>query len=158
LIQTLSRAQSEPEPIVASSCDGSAVQKATWTSYYSGTRVWGYVDKHSVSAGESFSLMFSTVPGLKELTGRIEVFRIGYYAETDRKLVFTDEHVEVPHFDLQMTAASLGAGWPPADDVETVGWESGYYTIDFIDDSDGQRDLNVAYIVVTNADKSGDIL
>ena len=128
-----------------------------WTSYYSGTRVWGYVNKHSVVPGETFDFMASSKRG--EINGRIEIYRIGHYPNGDRELVWRGENVEVSANGVQSTAAALGAGWPPAvDHVATDGWRSGYYTIDFIDDADGNRDENVAYIVVTNPDKDGDIL
>jgi hypothetical protein len=38
-------------------------------------------------------------------------------------------------------------GWPAAIDM-IAGWESGYYTIDFILAADKYRDLNVASLVV----------
>jgi hypothetical protein len=58
-----------------------------------------------------------------------------------------------------VTAGAVGVVWPTAlDAIGTTGWPSGYYTIDFIDDADGHRDLNVAFIVVTSRDRAGDIL
>jgi hypothetical protein len=139
-------------------CDDASVQRAIWQSYYVGTRVWGYSDRHSLSTGDRFAIMLSTGPDLKSVTGRIEVFRIGYYGEADRKLVYSDGPVQVVQYETQMTAASLGAGWPSGWEIETDGWQTGYYTIDFVDDSDGQRDLNVASIIVTYAGKAGDVL
>jgi len=134
-------------------------EKAIWKSYYDETRVWGYVDKHSVVPGETFDIMLSTGPRHAAAKGKIEIFRVGYYDKADRKLVAQFEDVEVGQEEVQMTAAALGAAWPPGvDHVATEGWESGYYTIDFIDKRDGNRDLNVAFIVVTNPNKSGDIL
>jgi hypothetical protein len=136
-----------------------AAAENIWTSYYQGTRVWGYVDKHSVVPGETFDIMMSTGPGRPASKGKIEIHRIGFYGRRDRKLVWQGEHVEVSQEEVQMTAAALGAGWPPSvDHVDTNGWQSGYYTIDFIDRADGYRDQNVAHIVVTNPDKNGDIL
>jgi hypothetical protein len=134
-------------------------EEEVWKSFYEDTRVWGYVDKHSVNPGERFNIMLSTGPGQTNLKGKIEIFRIGYYAKADRQLVWTVEDVEASRQEVQMTASSAGACWPTAvEDVETRKWRSGYYTIDFVDAADGQRDLNVAYIIVTNPAKSGDIL
>jgi hypothetical protein len=156
LIPAASRAQVGAR--AKSACDQDAVQPAIWASYYSGTRVWGYADRHSVSPGERFSVMLSTGPKQKAVKGKIEVFRIGYYGESDRERVSSGGPVEVEQNDVQLTAASLGVTWPSAWDIKTDAWETGYYTIDFIDDADGQRDLNVAFIVVTNPKKSGDVL
>jgi hypothetical protein len=141
-----------------SPCNDALVQRAIWRSQYPGTRVWGYADRHSITPGEKFSIMLSAGPELKAVTGKIEVFRIGYYGETDRKRVLSDGPVKVVQNEVHLTAASLGACWPAGWDIETDGWETGYYTVDFIDDTDGHRDLGVAFIVVTNPDKSGDIL
>ena len=138
--------------------DGSGTQKAIWKAYYEGTRVWGYADKHSVNSGERFTVMLSTGPKVQAITGRIEVLRIGYYGKSDRKLVYTGSPVRVTQNDVQMTTASLGGAWPLGCEIATDGWQSGYYTINFIDDSDGRRDLDVAFMVVTNPEKSGDIL
>jgi N,N-dimethylformamidase beta subunit-like, C-terminal len=135
------------------------VQQAVWKSYYEGTRVWGYIDKHSITPGEPFNIMLSTGPSREKVRGRVEIFRIGHYRDGDRELVWSGECVEAIQEEVQMTASSMGAGWPIAvEDVKTDGWRSGYYTIDFIDGADGQRDLNVAYIVATNPARSGDIL
>jgi hypothetical protein len=132
---------------------------AIWKSNYSGTRVWGYVDKHSIAPGEPFNIMLGTPPRRPAVKGKIEIYRIGYYEHADRKFVWRGEAVEAPQVEVQMTAASLGAGWSPAvDHVQTEGWQSGYYTIDFIDNIDGHRDNDVAFIVVTNPEKSGDVL
>jgi hypothetical protein len=118
-----------------------------------------YVDKHSVTPGERFNIMLSTGPGQTKPKGKIEIFRIGYYAKADRELVWEGGDVEASRQEAQMTASSAGACWPTeVENVETTGWRSGYYTIDFVDAGDGQRDLNVAYIIVTNPAKSGDIL
>jgi hypothetical protein len=150
------RAEDNPP---AQPSNSAIAEKAVWKSIYEDTRVWGYVDKHSVTPGESFNIMLSTGPDQTKVKGRIEIFRIGYYAKADRELVWTAEEVEASRQEVQMTASSAGACWPTeVEDVETTGWRSGYYTIDFVDAADGQRDLNVAYIIVINPGKSGDIL
>ncbi len=136
-----------------------ATEDAIWKSFYDGTRVWGYVDKHSVVPGETFDIRLSTGPRRSKAKGKIEIFRIGHYRGNDREFAWRAEDVEVSQEEVEMTAATLGAGWSVAvDHVDTRGWRSGYYTIDFVDDEDGYRDPNVAYIVVTNPEKSGDIL
>jgi hypothetical protein len=139
-------------------CDRASVQRAIWKIYHANVRVWGYTDRHSVASGEKFSVMLSTGPALKAVTGKIEVFRIGYYGASDRKCVLSAGPEQVVQRDVQLTAASLGAGWPSVWDIATDGWETGYYTVDFIDDADAHRDRDVAFIVVTNPDKSGDVL
>lgn len=49
---------------------------------------------------------------------------------------------------MKITSAAVGTGWPAAVDmIDTTGWESGYYTIDFILAADKYRDLNVASLV-----------
>jgi len=137
----------------------SAIENAVWRSYYENTRTWGYVDKHSVAPGETFDIMMSTGPGVADTKGTIEIFRIGSYVGSDRRLVWTGAHVGVSREEVLTTTASLGAAWPPAvDHVDTDGWSSGYYTIDFIDARDGNRDQNIAFIVVTNSKKDGDIV
>src|SRR3954451_4683862 len=72
------------------------VEKAVWTSYYADTQVWGYVDRHSVTPGESFDLMLSTKPGgAAALQVRAEVFRIGHDPAGERTLVWRSEPVGV---------------------------------------------------------------
>jgi hypothetical protein len=134
------------------------MQRALWKNHDPGVRVWGYADRHSVASGETFSIMASTGPELKAVTGKIEVFRIGYYGASDRKCVLSAAPKEVVQRRVQLTAASIGAGWSSVWGIATDGWETGYYTIDFIDDADGHRDRDIAFIVVTNSDKSGDVL
>jgi hypothetical protein len=149
----------DDSPLAQPSKAVAKAQQAVWKSCYEGTRVWGYVDKHSVAPGEGFNIMLSTGPGQAKVKGRIEIFRIGHHANSDRKRVWTAEEVEAFPEEVQMSASSAGACWPTAvEDVETTRWRSGYYTIDFIDVADGQRDVNVAYIIVTNPARSGDIL
>ena len=141
--------------------------KSIWRSFYLGTRVWGYADKHSVDAGEAFNLMLSTGPDRASVRGTIEIYRIGHHPEQpvpDRKLVWRSPGVTVSQQPVEITAAAIGAGWPAGlEDIATDGWRSGYYALDFVDDIDANRDRNVASIVVTNkarhdTAKRGDIL
>src|SRR5919109_3028382 len=113
------------------------VRDKLWTSYYKGTRVWGYVDRHSVRPGDTFNLMLSVGPGGTSLIGRVEIFRVGFEQGGDRRLVATFKKVEVAREPLKITSAALGAGWPMGvDSIDTSGWPSGYYTIDFVDAAD----------------------
>jgi hypothetical protein len=166
LLPVSARGQTDTCPR-ASALDKGVSQKAIWKSYYdgiwcyaTGTRIWGYADQHSVSASELFHIMLSTGPGLGTINGTIEIFRIGYYSDGDRKLMWRRENVGVLNAgEALVTSGMIGAGWPTAvQNIDTTGWPSGYYTIDFIDSSDGHRDTNVAHIVITNKDRSGDIL
>jgi hypothetical protein len=147
-------APSAPRPAAAESA------RAVWKTYYAGTRVWGYVDKHSVAAGEPFDLMLAAGPGHKTIRGAVEISRLGPYGAADRRLYWRRDDVEAPSAGpVQVSAGAIGAGWPTAlENINTAGWPSGYYTIDFVDASDGQRDVNVAFIVVTNPHRSGDIV
>jgi hypothetical protein len=130
-----------------------------WTSYYSGTRVWGYTDKHSVRPGQSFSLMLSVAPGAKQRHGTIQIFRIGAHGGADRKLAAEFPHTDIGSEPFRITSSVMGLCWPLGiDTIDTTGWASGYYSIDFIDDEDGNRDQNVAYIVVRPPDGPLDVL
>jgi hypothetical protein len=108
--------------------------------------------------------MLSTGPDRAGARGSVEIFRIGHHPglglpENDRQLVWRSPAVAVAQQPLEITAAAIGAGWPAGiEDIATEGWRSGYYTLDFIDEADGNRDQNVAFIVVTNRARSGDIL
>ena len=152
-------ARTRADDFLALSARRCATEKAIWKSDYEGTRVWGYVDKHSVSPGEPFNIMLSTGPSREQVRGRVEIFRVGHYRDGDRELVWAGEDIKAFQEEVQMTASSMGVAWPTAvEGIETRGWRSGYYSIDFVDGADGWRDLNVAYIVVTSSAKSGDIL
>ncbi len=139
-------------------------QAALWHSYYAGTKVWGYVDKHSVGPGESFKIMLSTGPGIGKITGKLRIYRVGYSVSGDRELVWESGDLEVDFVDdIQVTSATLGAAWPETVEVTaTDTWRSGCYTIDFVEapSETGQdtTDLNVAFIVVTDKDRAGDVL
>jgi hypothetical protein len=136
-----------------------AMEAAIWRTFYLDTRVWGYVDRHSIDPGETFDLMLSTGPNLKGCKGNVEIYRIGYYPDGDRTLVWRSEMVEVFQQPVQVTAATVGAGWRTSiEQIGTENWRSGYHTIDFIDASDGLRNLNIASIIITDKDRSGDLL
>src|ERR1700736_1821202 len=56
---------------------------AVWRHDYDKKRIWGYADRHSVNPGEPFNIMLSTGPGAEKIKGRVEIFRIGHYADSD---------------------------------------------------------------------------
>lgn len=130
-----------------------------WTSYYAGTRVFAFADRHSVRPGERFSIMGSCAPKLGDRTGTIEVFRLGPYEGADRQRVAVFEKVDVAEEGVGLTASASGVCWPPIiDNVDTSDWRSGYYVFDFIDAKDGTRDLNIAGLVVRAPEADVDIL
>jgi hypothetical protein len=124
-------------------------------------RVWGYVDRHSVPAGGHFDLMLSTKPDEPALTVWVEVFRQGAPAFGTRELVWRSQTVQVICQNVTSTAAAIGAGWEPTlRQIATDGWRSGFYRIDVVREDRGIRirEADVAYIVVTNPRRTGDIL
>jgi len=136
-------------------------QESLWRSAYGRTRVWGYVDKHSIIPGEPFNIMLSTGPGLDSIKGKLRAFRVGYSPGGDRTLVWESDELTVEFADqVQATSATLGAAWPSMYefDDETTDWRSGYYAIDFVDSVELRPDPNVAVIVVTDKDRAGDVL
>ena len=141
-----------------------APAKSIWRSFYRGTRVWGYADRHSVDTGETFNIMLSTAPERPDIHGRLEIFRIGHHPggappDDDRALIWRSPRLTVSQQPVEITAAAIGAGWPAAlENIATDGWRSGYYTCDFVDEADNNRDRNVAFIIVTNQARSGNIL
>src|SRR4051812_21501205 len=125
-----------------------------WSSYYADTRVWGYTNKHSVRPGETFDLMLSVGPGREPRRGTIQIFRVGGDDAGDRTMLVEFPRVDVAGEPFRITSSTMGVCWPPGvDAIDTHDWASGYYTIDFVDDRDGNRDLNVAYIVVRPSDE-----
>jgi len=121
--------------------------------------VWGYADRHSVAPGEAFNLCLSTDDVDESTDGHIEIYRIGAYGKSDRRLFWRSRNLHVTRHAFTATAAATGANWPlSVKDIPTVGWPSGYYTVDFIG-RDGHRDRNLAYIVVRPPPgQGGDIL
>jgi hypothetical protein len=130
-----------------------------WTSYYADTRVWGYANKHSVRPGETFDLMLSVAPTREPRRGTIQIFRVGGDDAGDRTMVAEFPRVDVAGEPFRITSSAMGVCWPPGiDAINTRDWSSGYYAIDFVDERDGNRDLNVACIVVRPSDEPVDIL
>jgi hypothetical protein len=131
-------------------------------------RVWGYVDRHSIDPGGSFRLMLSAMPGTTRLSGRVEIYRVGYESDGDRRLVWRSDSIEVSAYRarragrnsmlLDQAAAALGPAWPPLVTIsQTDGWETGYYSVDFVC-ADSWRDADIAFIVVTDPRRTGDVL
>src|SRR5690349_7938163 len=109
--------------------------EALWKTDYARTRVWGYVDKHSIRPGESFNLMLSTGPGLDRIKGKVRISRVGYTPSGLWDVVWESEELTIEFADqIQVTSAIVGAAWGSSYEVdETEDWRSGYYTIDFVD-------------------------
>ena len=126
--------------------------------------IWGYVDRQSVRPGDHFRLALSTIAGFtpgdrpSELSGHVEIFRIGWYRPSvDRIRIWRSDRITVVQQPIVPGAASVGARWPTALEVSTdAGWRSGYYSIDFVPIA-GPREESVACIVVTNPASSGDV-
>lgn len=136
-----------------------AFDAAVWKGADRGQQVWGYVDQHSVRPGETFNLMLSTGPGSVEQTGAIEIYRIGWYGDSDRRLMWRSGVLTVERQTVAVSAAMLSAAWPVALRIDTTrDWPSGYYTVDFIAGGSARREANLAYIVVTGFQRVGDIL
>ena len=135
-------------------------QESLWTNDYDFARVWGYVDKHSIRPGESFKLMLSTGPSLESIKGKLRISRVAYTQSGRWDVVWESEELTVEFAGpLQVTSAIVGAAWPVAYEIdETRDWRSGYYTIDFVDSVELRPEPNVASIVVTDADRRGDVL
>lgn len=162
LVPVVAGAQERPVEGAASSTGakvlGRGVDASIWRSDFDSRRIWGFADRHSIEPGEDFDIMLSTAPGRPDLKGVIEVFRIGHYPDGDRKLVWRTDPLTVTSHEVQITSASLGVDWAPTiDHVPTDDWVTGYYSFDFAL-GDDDRDSDVAYIVVTNPSRSGDIL
>ena len=130
--------------------------------------VWGYVDRHSIDPGQSFQLMLSAAPGAKNVSGHVEIYRIGYEGQSDRRLVWRSDSIEVEAYTavragrhsklVDRTAAALGQNWPCSLEIEdTHSWTTGYYSIDFVD-ADTTRDSDTAFMVVTDPKRAGDVL
>jgi hypothetical protein len=146
-------------PLVRAEEGRTAGAAEIWTSAFAGTKVWGYVNKHSVIPGEPFDLMLSTGPSGEDTEGRIEFFRIGHHPPEGQKLIWTSQQVAVTQQPVSRTAAAIGAAWLPAlGEIPTANWPPGYYSADFIHAKTGVRELQVAQIVVLNPDRSNRVL
>ncbi len=120
--------------------------------------VFGYANHHSVMPGKSFKLFLSSSESASPMKGNIEIFRIGNYGKSDRNRVYKSKDILVFNQNVSITTNATGAAWKALDfDIATDGWESGYFAIDFIK-YNGDRINDVAFIVVTDPERSGDIL
>jgi hypothetical protein len=132
--------------------------RRVWTSVFAVQRVWGYVNRHSIEPGDGFDLMLAAGPRQAPIRGHVEFFRVGARDGGDT-LVWTSPELEAMWQPVSMTAAAVGANWPPAlRDVPTEGWKPGYYSADFVESGTGVRDLQVAQIVVLNPSHDGMVL
>jgi hypothetical protein len=142
----------------ARSTPAAPVAQGVWTPVGKHRRIWGYADRHSVDTGDGFSLVLSTGPGIPDATGKINVSRIGNFPHSDRQLFWQSETLTVNQRPAQVTSSCIGTDWPfTVEGISTKGWPSGYYTVDFVL-SANDIEPNIAYIVVTNPDRSGEIL
>lgn len=120
--------------------------------------VFAYVNHHSVQSGKPFKLFLSTNKYKNLINGAVEISRVGYYKNSDRKIVYKSGSISVLNQDISVSSFAAGAAWKPLDNyISTNGWKSGYYAIDFVE-SDGKRIKDIAYIVVTDPQNNGDIL
>lgn len=118
-------------------------------------RVLGYADRHSVAAGQSFSLMLGHESGPAPIFGRVVASRVGADGLQE---VWRGEPLQVKPERRSATASVVGAAWRATITLTVPsGWRSGYYTFDFVAD-DGRVDSHVAHIVVVNLKRSGDVL
>ena len=149
-----------PAPAPISAEEGARIaREAAWTEFRPGQRVWGYVDRHSIAAGETLNIMLSTRPGSPVAVGKVEVSRLG---EKDgrpvRERAVTSASMTVEAQTLTNTSAVVGAGWYIGSVIdETSRWRTGVYVVDFLGD-DQTSDFDLAFFVVTPSRKRGDIL
>jgi hypothetical protein len=131
-----------------------------WVGFYRDKTVWGCVNKHSVVPGEKFELMLSTGPARDDVKGYVEFFRVEPRSVSGgHRLVWRSPILQVSRQSVLRTAAATGVHWPPAlSDFDTVDWPPGYYSIDFVEDVSGVRDLHIAQIIVRNPRRSGAML
>ena len=132
---------------------------AVWTKSDGHQRIWGYVDRHSITAGEPINVMLSIKPGQQTLKGALVISRVGvrdgkvYKLESWRG----DEQI-VQSQDLVNSAAAVGANWNVSYFIDhTENWKTGYYSLDFAG-ADGKSDYDIGYIVVKPTERSGDVL
>src|SRR5258706_10153497 len=101
-------------PLVRAEEGRTAGAAEIWTSAFAGTKVWGYVNKHSVMPGEPFDLMLSTAPSGEATEGRIEFFRIGHHPPECQKLIWTSQQFAVTHQPVLLTPTSLWVACLPS--------------------------------------------
>src|SRR5450432_1424216 len=123
--------------------------KLAWTKFDRQQRVWGYVDRHSIAAGESIDLMLSVGPGRPKLQGAPIISRIvAKRGGRDRSEVWRGDIEAIDAQELRNSSSSVGAGWRINNVIPTTqSWTTGYYVVDVLG-ADGERDLNVATFVV----------
>ena len=132
---------------------------AAWTKFSGDQRVWGYVDRHSISPGESFNLMLSTKPGQPDLVGLVQISRLAWKdGELRREFVWEGEKEPIVAQNISNTAASLGADWNVNYVVNDTGqWRPGIYAVD-VTTADGHEEDFVATFIVRSTKRTGDVL
>ena len=123
-----------------------------------GPLVLGYADRHSVQPGEIFRVLLSTRDEGLSLTGHLEIFRVGHGRQGNREYVSSSPPLKVGYTESLGAVSATGCNWPVLAAISPEpSWRSGYYSIDFVA-SDNSRISEVAYIVVRNPRKDGDIV
>lgn len=129
-----------------------------WNKDTHSTMVWGFTNKHSIEPGQSFSLMLSTDFEDPTVTGQIEIYRIGFTGPENRQFIWKSQELTVKKHEVSATSNAIGPMWPAyISDISTADWLTGYYTFDFVS-SQGRRNKNIAHIVATPSEPSGDVL
>ena len=132
---------------------------AVWTKADGQQRVWGYVDRHSILAGEPINIMLSVKPGQAALKGALIISRVGVRNGKVYKLEswHGDEQI-IQSQDLVNSAAAIGANWNVSYSVDrTENWKTGFYSLDFAS-ADGKSDYDIGYFVVKPSERTGDVL
>jgi len=123
-----------------------------------GPAVLGYADRHSLNPGEEFQVMLSTREQNLSVSGQLEIYRLGGATEGHRQLMFRSGQLQVSYSESLGTVSATGCHWPVAATVAVPPtWKSGYYSMDFVL-ANSDRIQEVAYIVVLNPAKDGDIV
>lgn len=80
--------------------------------------------------GQTFNLMLSTGPSRS--VAQREIYRIEYYNERDRKLVWKRRILDVGYQDIFDSSTAIALMWIPSiDNISTLGSSSDYSTIGF---------------------------
>ncbi|MEM7216971.1 MAG: N,N-dimethylformamidase beta subunit family domain-containing protein [Pseudomonadota bacterium] len=136
------------------------LKSAAWQEYTQ--PVWGYVDVHSAVPGDTVRVFLSKDVDLnRRLRGRLIATRVSSLEESPP--IWSSDVMDVPCQKLNYEAAALGTWWDKWCDLTLDDqWESGFYRFHFIavkpNGEDGAKTIDVAFLVVRNAEANGDIL
>lgn len=116
--------------------------------------VQGYVDRHSIIPGGKFRIHLARHPELDSYPGHLEIWKAGAV----KKKIDSSPLQDIAPGPLYADSASVGFTWQALDwKPDTINWRSGFYQVDFVAE-DGVRSEDIAFIVVTNPRRDGDIL